>query len=378
LIPVNTPEITKEDIDSVVQSLKDGWISGEGPVISQFENSTAEAVGRSFAAAVSNGSDALDLAFMALDLRPGDEVILPSFAIISCLSPILRMGLVPVFVDVDDQTWNLDVTLLTSALTAKTKAILVVHTYGLAAEMNVILNFAREHGLWVIEDAAEAHGLFFQDRPCGSMGDISTFSFYANKNVTTGEGGMVLTDNPDLHDRVQYLRNLAFQPRRRFVHDDLGWNMRLSSIQAALGISQLKRIAQTVEKRRAIAEIYKEALTDLSDSINWQASSFMGQNNGYWVVGVTLKSQSGFANAQHLMTALAEEGVGSRPFFYPLHRQPLMTKFPNFRAVSSMQVSEWLGEMGVYLPNGLGLPLEKVYEAAEITHNVLTKGLTSR
>lgn len=372
MIPVNTPEITQEDIDSVIQSLRDGWISGEGPVVAGFESAVASSVGRKYAVAVSNGSDALDLAFRVLDLEPGDEVILPSFAIISCLAPLLRFGLVPVFVDVDATTWNLDPAELSKALSSKTKAVLVVHTYGLAAEMKAVLEFAKENELWVIEDAAEAHGLYFGDRPCGSMGDISTFSFYANKNVTTGEGGMVLTDNPELHQRAMYFRNLAFLPTRRFVHEDLGWNMRLSSIQAALGTSQVKRVEATVAKRRAIAAIYKSQLAPLSDFLEWQAESFAGQPNGYWVVGIMLKNHPRFQDAQSLMSELAEEGVGSRPFFYPLHLQPLMKKSGSFRNIGQLANSERLGEMGFYLPNGLGLAIDDVHKAAEITARVLS------
>lgn len=375
MIPVNTPEITESDIASVIQCLKDGWISGEGPVIASFEAAVAASVHRQYAVAVSNGSDALDLAFMVLDLKPGDEVILPSFAIISCLAPLLRMGLVPVFVDVDRQTWNLDPGQLVDAISPKTKALLVVHTYGLAADMSQILAFAEEHGLWVIEDAAEAHGLYFEGKPCGSMGHISTFSFYANKNVTTGEGGMVLMNDPQLHEKAVYFRNLAFLPNRRFVHEDLGWNMRLSSVQAALGLSQIKRVEQTVAKRRAIAAIYKEALQPLSPNLTWQAESFAGNDNGYWVVGMVLGQESGFQDAQQVMAELTKAGVGTRPFFFPLHNQPLLAKFGPSRKVGSLQNSEWLGEQGFYLPNGLGMPLDKVHEAASITKKVLSEGM---
>lgn len=371
MIPVNIPEIRPEDIASVLDSLKDGWISGEGPVISAFESAVADSVSRSFGVAVSNGSDALDLAFKVLDLEPGDEVILPSFAIISCLAPILRMGLIPVFVDVDPRTWNLDVSRLEGAVSKRTKAILVVHTYGLSVDMDPVIEFAAEHGLKVIEDAAEVHGLFYKGRPCGSIGDISTFSFYANKNVTTGEGGMVLTDDPSLAERVRYFRNLTFRPDERFVHDELGWNMRLSSLQAALGIPQVKRVQESVLKRRQIADAYLSALNGVP-GLAFQALEDKGERNGYWVVGMTLESHSRFGSAKEAMMALAEAGVGSRPFFFPLHKQPLLSKHSyEWRSAGSLEISEHLGRQGFYVPNGLGTSSEDLQTAVQITKSVL-------
>jgi perosamine synthetase len=370
MIPVNIPRVTQGDIDSVVASLKDGWISGEGPVVSEFESIVARTAGRKFGVAVSNGSDALDLAFRAIDLKPGDEVILPSFTIISCLAPILRMGLVPVFIDADSETWNMDIKALPRALTKKTKAILAVHIYGLAADMDPILKFANEHNLLVIEDSAEAHGLFYKGRPCGSMGDVSTFSFYANKNVTTGEGGMVLTDNEDLADRLRFLRNLTFRAERRFVHDELGWNMRLSSLQAALGTSQVKRLSQSVHRRRHIAAAYREAMEGIP-GIKFQALSSHGDENGYWVVGMTLEGHENFSHASEVMSALAQAGVGTRPFFYPLHKQPLLGSGYEFKVIGDLAVSSHLGEKGFYVPNGLGMSDEQLAEAVAISHRVL-------
>jgi len=370
LIPVNIPEITSEDIQAVQKALTDGWISGEGPIVSGFEDAVAASVGRKFGVAVSNGSDALDLAFEVLEIKSGDEVILPSFAIISCLAPLLRKGVVPVFVDVDPHTWNLDVSQLESAVTSRTRAILVVHTYGLAVEMDTILELAAKYDLKIVEDSAEAHGLSYKGRPCGSMGDISTFSFYANKNVTTGEGGMVLTDDENLAEKLKYFRNLTFRPHERFVHHDLGWNMRLSSLQAALGTSQVKRVARTVERRREIANAYLEALEGLS-GLNFQARSDAGGDNGYWVFGITLENHSKFETAKEAMNALAEAGVGSRPFFFPLHRQPLLQKDFEWVAHGSLKISEFLGQKGFYVPNGLGMSDEDLGEAVAITKRVL-------
>ena len=369
MIPVNIPNITESDIEAVQLCLKEGWISGDGPVVQAFEESLARSVNRGYGVAVSNGSDALDLALHVLGLKPGDEIILPSFAIISCLAPILRFGLVPVFVDSEPETWNLNAELLPDALSEKTRAILVVHTYGLAADMTKIMEFANFHNLKVIEDSAEAHGLFFNGMPCGSFGDLSTFSFYANKNVTTGEGGMVLTNDPHLNSELRYYRNLTFQDHQRFVHDHLGWNMRLSSIQAALGTSQIKRVKETVIRRRAIAEAYLSEIRDL-EGLEFQSPAYQGNENGYWVVGVLLEGHPKFSTAKEAMAALQQVGVGTRPFFYPLHKQPLLKQY-GFEASASLPVSEKLGLQGFYLPNGLGMSDEMLEKSVKLTKEVL-------
>ena len=370
MIPVNTPNITAEDREAVNRALAAGWISGDGPIVEEFESVVASQVGRNHGVAVSNGSDAIELAFRVLDLNPGDEVIVPSFTIISCLAPILRAGLVPVFLDADEATWNMRTDLLKDALSSKTKAILVVHIYGIATNMREVMQFASAHNLRVIEDSAEAHGVYFRDRPCGSYGDLSTFSFYANKNVTTGEGGMVLTDDPKLAEKLRYYRNLTFQESRRFVHEDLGWNMRLSSLQAALGTSQAKRVDQSIARRRLIADRYREAL-QVVQGLKFQADEFEGNRNGYWVFGVLLDSHFRFPNAQAAISALAKAGVGTRPFFYPLHQQPLIDKYPH-RTVGQYPVAENLGAKGFYLPNGLGMSASDLDRAVLIVREVLS------
>lgn len=370
MIPVNIPLITEQDREAVNQALLAGWISGDGPVVQEFESAVSSQVGRKHGVAVSNGSDAIELALRVLDLKPGDEVILPSFTIISCLAPILRAGLVPVFLDADAETWNMRTELLKDALSEKTKAILVVHIYGIATDMTEVMTLAKAHDLKVIEDSAEAHGVFYQDKPCGSFGDLSTFSFYANKNVTTGEGVMVLTDDPKLAERLRYFRNLTFLDSRRFVHEDLGWNMRLSSLQAALGTSQAKRVGESIVRRQVIADRYRKALLGLK-GLKFQADEYEGNRNGYWVFGVLLDSHPRFADAQSAMAAMTAAGVGTRPFFYPMHQQPLITQYPH-RKVGEYPVSENLGTNGFYLPNGLGMSDSDLDRAVSIAHEILS------
>ena len=223
-IPVNEPLLDGNEKKYLSQCVDSGWISSEGPFVSQFEENFSRRVGRKHGVACANGSAALDIAIAALKLGPGDEVIVPTFTIISCVSSIVRAGATPVFVDSDDDTWNMLPEHVASVITPRTAAIMVVHIYGLPVDMDPILDLAHTHGLCVIEDAAELIGGTYKNMPCGSFGTISTFSFYPNKHITTGEGGMCVTDDPELAERCRSLRNLCFQPKRRFIHDELGWN----------------------------------------------------------------------------------------------------------------------------------------------------------
>jgi len=264
-IPVNTPLLDGNERKYLLECLDTGWISSEGPFIKQFEERFAARVGRKYGVAVSNGSVALDAAVMALGFGPGDEVILPSFTIISCAAAIVRAGAVPVVVDSDPHTWNMTAEGVAAAMTPKTKAIMVVHIYGLPVDMDPILVLAAKHGLKIIEDAAEMHGQTYRGRPCGSFGEISTFSFYPNKHVTTGEGGMILTDDLALAEKCRSLRNLCFQARKRFVHDELGWNFRMTNLQAALGVAQLETLDAHVAKKREMGRRYDKLLANLPD-----------------------------------------------------------------------------------------------------------------
>jgi perosamine synthetase len=368
-IPVNTPLITKTDIAAVEECLAQGWISGEGPIVEKFERVVAENSGRQFGVAVANGTLAIDLAIEAIGISKGDEVLLPSFTIISCISYLLRIGAVPVFVDSDETTWNIDVNQIESRVTSKTKAILIPHIYGLPAEMDKILSIAVKYGIQVIEDAAESHGLKYKGRQCGSFGVISTFSFYANKNITTGEGGMVLTDDPVLAKKVKDLRNLNFRENDRFVNDELGYNYRISSMQAALGTSQMTRIDEIIARRKAIAEFYRAEFSEI-ENIQLPTVKTDYAENIYWVFGILLTNKLQGASKE-FQSFLAEKNIGTRPFFQPLHRQPVLEKY-GLKNQMSLPVAEDLGESGFYIPNGLGLTdtqIEKVAEAVKEVFN---------
>lgn len=352
-IPVSEPQITPEDIASVTSALSDGWISGESHYVTQFENDMCLKVGRKYGIAVSNGSVALDLTIEALNLQPGDEVILPSFTIISCLSQLLRKGVKPIFVDADSATWNMQTNTVESLVTSRTKAILAVHIYGLPCDMNPLADIAIRHGIPLIEDAAEAHGLLYYGKQCGSFGFASTFSFYANKNVTTGEGGMILTDNLDFAQKIRSLRNLGFSPEERFVHKELGWNSRLSSIQCALGISQLKRLDKIILRRQEIAARYLEAFSNL-DIVQFPVHKTAYATNNYWVFGMVLNEDAG-RTSKEIRSILEANGIGTRPFFFPLHRQPVLKQYGLDSSVDELPIATKLGKYGFYIPNGLAI-----------------------
>lgn len=367
-VPVNTPLITEEDIENVVKALRDGWVSGEGPVVSEFENSFARSCNREFGVAVTNGTAAIELVIHALGIGPGDEVILPSFAIISCVSQILRAGATPIFIDSDINTWNMDVSQIRSVITQKTKAILAVHTYGLPVDMDPLLTIAEEFNINVIEDAAESHGLIYKNRKCGSFGLVSTFSFYANKHITTGEGGMVVTNDVALAAAIRKYRNLAFQSERRFVHEELGWNLRMSSLQCALGSSQLRRLEAILKSRRKLGQRYQDAFKNLKN-VQLPQSSTAYAHNDYWVFGLVLQGEL-IGQATEIQKLLGDYGIGTRPFFWPLHEQPVLNSF-SLSQQPSLPVASNLGRSGFYIPNGLGMNDGDVDYVIENTRRVL-------
>lgn len=371
MIPVNEPLLDGNEKKYLNECIDTGWISSEGPFVKDFETRFAARVGRKYGVAVANGSVALDAAVAALGIGKGDEVIMPTFTIISCAAAIVRAGAIPVLVDCDRDTWNMDVSRIESRITAKTKAIMVVHIYGLPVDMNPLLEIAHRHGLQVIEDAAEMHGQTYQGRPCGSFGDVSTFSFYPNKHITTGEGGMIVTDDQAVAERCASLRNLCFQPRKRFVHEELGWNFRMSNLQAALGVAQLERLDEFVVRKRRMGELYSRLL-DKVEGVQLPVASTAYADNIYWVYGLVLQDQIRF-DAEGAMKRLAEKGIGTRPFFFPMHEQPVFKKMGLF-AGETYPEAERLARKGFYVPSGLALSEEQIAEVADTLKKVLVNG----
>lgn len=367
-VPVNEPLLDGKEQEYLIECIRTGWISSEGPYVKQFEAKMASFVGRKHGVAVCNGTVALELAMATLNLEPGSEVILPSFTIISCASAIVRAGCKPVLVDCDPVTWNIDVGLVEAKITERTSAIMVVHIYGLPVEMNPILELAEKYGLKIIEDAAEMHGQYYYGKPCGSFGDVSTFSFYPNKHITTGEGGMVLTDDDLLAERARSLRNLCFQPQRRYVHEELGYNFRMTNLQAALGVAQLERVDDFINRKRRMGHLYTELLADIPH-IRLPLIRTSYADNIYWVYGIVLEDEIP-CQAETVMGMLGKQGIATRAFFWPMHEQPVFKKMGLFSG-EVYPVAERLGRRGLYLPSGLALTKEDTVYVAEKLKAVL-------
>ena len=366
-IPVNEPALDGNEAKYLAECIETGWISCEGPFVQQLETGVAQRLGRRYGIAVSNGSAALDVAVAVLDIKPGDEVILPTFTIISCAAPIVRAGAIPVVVDADPVTWNMDPRLVEEKITSRTRAIMVVHIYGLPTDMDPILELARKRGLRIIEDAAEVIGQTYKTKPCGSFGDVSTLSFYPNKHVTTGEGGMLLTDDANLAERCRSFRNLCFQ-KKRFVHDELGWNSRMSNLQAAVGVAQLERLDDFVRRKREMGARYDELLRSHEGLQLPEAKTDYAENT-YWVYGVVLNDDVPI-DAEAAMERLTQAGVGTRPFFWPMHEQPVFKKMGLFKNCLC-PVAERLARRGFYLPSGLALTPEQQHRVAKLVHAVI-------
>jgi perosamine synthetase len=287
-----------------------------------------------------------------MDLAPGDEVIMPTFTIISCATAITRLGAIPVLVDCEADTWNIDASAIEARITPKTRAIMVVHLYGLPCDMDPILDIAKRHNLQVIEDAAEMIGQTYRDKACGSFGDLSTFSFYPNKHVTTGEGGMIVTDDDNLAEKLRRLRNLGFAPPRRFVHEELGWNFRMTNLQAAVGLAQLERLDEFVARKRRIFARYTELLRG-TQGIQLPVIEKDFATNINWVYGLVIDDHVAF-DAEEAMARFAKLGVGTRPFFWPMHEQPVYLRMGLF-AGEKYPNAERIARRGFYLPSGLAL-----------------------
>lgn len=367
-IPVNEPVLGDKEAEYLLRCIETGWISSEGPAVREFEEKLAARVERRHGVAVSNGSTALDLAVRALRLPEGSEVIMPTFTIISCAAAIVRAGLTPVMVDSDPVTWNMDVSKLESRITGKTRAIMVVHIYGLPTDMDPVLDIAARHGLRIIEDAAEMHGQTYRGKPCGGFGDVSVFSFYPNKHITTGEGGMVVTDDDEIANACRSLRNLAHSPRRRFLHEELGFNYRLTNLQAALGIAQLERLDESVAKKRKMGRLYDSYFKSMPEVETAPARTDFAESI-YWVYGMVL-SDGVPMDAEQIMARLGELNIGTRPFFWCMHEQPVFRKMGWFEG-ERYPVAERIARRGFYVPSGLGVTEQQQSKVVEAVKQVL-------
>lgn len=356
-IPVNEPLLDGNEKKYLCECIDTGWISSEGPFVKEFEQKMSATVDRKYGIAVSNGTAALEVAVQALGIGEGDEVIMPTFTIISCAMAVTKVGAVPVLVDSDLHTWNMNVDEIEEKITPKTKAILAVHLYGLPADVDKILALAKKYNLKVIEDAAEMHGQTYNGKPCGSFGDISTFSFYPNKHITTGEGGMLVTDDEQLAKRCRMVRNLCFREDVRYVHDEISDNYRFTNLQAAVGLAQLERLDEFVEKKRKMGKYYTERLQCV-DGLRLPIKKTEYADSIYWVYGIVLDKDVQ-ADNKTVQKLLAEEGVGSRTFFWCMHEQPVY-QCQGLFANETYPNAEYLARKGFYIPSGLALTEEQM------------------
>lgn len=367
-IPVNEPLLSGNEKKYLNECIETGWISSEGAFVKQFEEKFAQKVNKDFGIAVSSGTAALDIAIKALGIGKEDEVIMPTFTIISCITQIIRSGAKPIFVDSDPVTWNMDVSQIEAKITSKTKAIMIVHIYGLPVDIQLVLDIAKKHKLKIIEDAAQMHGQTYNEKPCGSFGDISTFSFYPNKHITTGEGGMIVTNSEELAEKCKSYRNLCFQPQKRFVHEELGWNYRITNLQAAVGLAQLENLYKHIKRKREIGNLYNELLKNVANiQLPLQKTNYA--ENIYWVFGIILKKEIKF-DAIDIMKKLGAEKIGTRPFFYPMHLQPVFTKKGMFRN-EKYPVAENMAERGFYIPSGLGITDKQINFVAKTLKSII-------
>lgn len=369
IVPVNTPLLGGREKEYLNSCIESGWISSEGPFVEEFESKFSQYIGREYGISCSNGSAALDIAVAALELTKGDEVILPTFTIISPALSIVRSGAIPVLIDMDPKSWNMDVSKIEEKITSKTKAIIIVHIYGLPIDVDPVSQLCKKYNLKLIEDAAEMHGQTYNGIMCGNFGDISIFSFYPNKHITTGEGGMLLTNDPHLAERCKKLRNLAFEPGgRRFVHNELGWNYRMTNLQAALGLAQLERIEFHIEKKRHIGRLYDAELSGINGfQLPLKQTDYA--ENIYWVYGMVAESEIMLA---HLLEHLSSKQIGTRPFFWCMHEQPVFQNMGLFKD-ESFPFSENAARKGFYVPSGLGLSDEEIRYVCGIIKDFLNK-----
>ena len=370
MIPVNEPLLPGNESKYIQDCISTGWISSAGKYIDRFEKEWASYCDRKHGVAVSNGTVALELAVSVLNLPPGGEVVLPSFTIVSCLEAVLRNQLTPVLVDCDPRTFCMDVENIAREATKNTVAVMPVHIYGHPVDMNTLFPLCQERGWKLVEDAAEVHGaeclVDGQWLRCGSFGEVSCFSFYANKNITCGEGGMVMTDDDSIADRLRARRNLCFGERERFAHEDRGWNYRMTNLQAAIGCAQLEQIERIITRKHEMADYYNEGLCDLPLQLPfveaWAKSTV-------WMYAIVLQDEVPFDSAE-FARRLSAEGVQTRPFFMGMHEQPVYRKVGCFKN-SKFPVTERIYRRGLYLPSGQAITDAQIRKVIRSVRKVL-------
>lgn len=361
-IPVSEPNLGEKELEYVTECVKSSWISSKGKFVEQFEKKFGEYCQAKHAISTTSGTTALHLALASLDVKRGDEVIIPTFTMIATANAVVYTGAKPVLVDSEPFTWNMDVTKIEEKISNKTKAIMVVHTYGHPVDMEPVFDIAEDHGLCVVEDAAEAHGAKYKGKKVGALGDIGCFSFYANKIITTGEGGMVVTNNEELADKARLLKDMAFEKEKRFWHRYLGFNYRMTNLQAAIGAAQMEKIDQFVEIRRRNASLYNSLLKEVKGIVLPPEADWA--KNVYWMYSVLIEDSFGLSRDE-LMNHLMKNGIETRTFFNPIHVQPLYYK--KYKGEKYL-IAEGLSSKGVNLPSSNTLGRGEIEQIAACIH----------
>jgi perosamine synthetase len=363
MIPIMEPWLDQQEIDLVMDCLKSGWISSQGKYIAEFEEAFSGFCGSRFGVATSNGTTALHLALLTLGIGPGDEVIVPALSFIATANVVVYTGAKPVFADVDEKTWTLDPSGLRPLITDRTKAIIPVHLYGHPADMGPIVKLAEEYHLWVIEDAAEAHGAEYNGSKVGSLGHMGCFSFYGNKIISTGEGGMIVTDNPEWVDKARILRDHGMSKERKYWHPVLGYNFRMTNIQAAIGLGQMNKIERIIDQKRRIAQTYARGLEGVKGIVlppeeSWGKSVF-------WLYSILIRPETG-KKRDDLIEYLHRFQVASRPVFFPMPDMPFYAAGDHFPAAQK------ISEQGISLPSGSALTPEQIHTIVELIRQFLS------
>lgn len=353
-ISCTVPDIGEAEANNVAYAIKTGWISSKGQFVTEFENNFASFCGSKYGISTSSGTCALHLALAALGIGNGDEVIVPDLTFVATANAVKHIGAKPIFVDVDRSYWCLDPNAIPSRITNKTKAIIPVHLYGHPCRMDIISEIAEKNGLYIIEDAAQAHGAEFRGKRVGSLGTVSCFSFFANKIITTGEGGMCLTNDPDLAEKMRLLNNHGMRPERRYWHEVVGYSFRMTNLQAGIGLAQLEKLDSFIEKKRKIAFMYASRLRELEDEglIKLQCEAPWAKSI-YWVYCLLVNNSSAITR-DILAAELGKRGIETRRFFHPMHSLP-----PYFTS-EKFVVSEYLSEVGINLPSSTKMEMSDV------------------
>ena len=369
MIPVNEPLISGNAKKYVLDCIETGWVSSVGKYIEKFEKNFADFLGVKYATTTTNGLASLHLALVSLGIGKGDEVIIPDLTIISCALAITYTGATPVLVDVDEKTGNIDPGRIEEKISKRTKAIMVVHLYGHPADMDPIMSLAKKYKIAVVEDAAEAHGAEYKGKKVGSIGETGCFSFYANKIITTGEGGMLVTNDKKIYEKAVLLKDLAHSKKRRFLHEEIGFNYRMTNLQAALGLAQLEEVDKYIEKKLWIGDIYNKELSGISNLELPIDEAFA--KSVYWMYAIRVKKNNNITKDE-LRSKLFKLGVDTRDFFYPLHDQPVFKRLGMF-GNEEYPISSDLSERGFYIPSGLALTKQQILNVVKAIKRAVNK-----